>query len=1150
MPSATGGGGVAGIRIEVDPRLLIGAGESMTSLGKQFDALMGALGPMLSSGITSGWDPAGLNMALEYGDLTQTFSDAVAAGANSFKFVGIKLQVTGHNYANADAVSTIGGGGATGGVTDDVSETTPVEARHSPNAGIVAPPPTFGVLLPFLGPFAWPTGNPPMLRLTAAQWRNLATGFSALSNLVKGAKTAVSTQRIPERDQILQALDDLADGAADLSTMAQDIATKLEEFAQNVQDTQDAVRRLLDRLTSAGGIIDTVKGIFTGEGLDIIKEVARDVREVLENSQRQVKGLVGLLEQLKDTLNDTVTKFQKWADRNLRELLGDQVGGAISDFIKFRTDVATGVLNGVINTVAGTVAFADLDTWKGIGETALSVIRDPTLIDDVGREVLKEFVAWDQWTGDNPGRGLGEAGFNVANLFAPGGPLAKGGTVAKGITKARKVFGKSDTPSFDLPAGRQGADPDRTITGTRVPDVLESPQNRIPDSVVDFNPPHRTDDPSHQGGTQTPVRPPDPPAPRPDNPGASGPVGGGDGPPPDPPQRPVGPGDPGPTHSTSPPVGDSVTRGNPADAAAPPRIDHIPERAADPAMPAAPHERLGAAEHSVSQPVHDPVGEKAHTPTQSPTPHGGAAVADNPAPPVADAPAPPAEHHRPATDDGYQRPTHSGTTESSPASERNSAPGREAQPPAMAPMMASTMGGPVAPPAPHTPGVVHGGGESHSPAARSTAPDMSTRSPEQRTTHPGAAGPAPGSTPAVPTQQSTVPRAVTDPGDAGRQLAPRGESAQTDSVRDVDRDLSSRTGDFEYNPRLDENGHYVPGRLPSYQELLHLTRTEPDTAHYWSGRDANGVGVGPSGSGIAERIAENNGGTTLEMLLERNGVSPLPAWNRHDPESVRFWEDASAAYAQNARGNVTAVIGVDLRPGNIWQTVEIPRLVENPAVNRIIQINPDTGGTTELFARPPSETHVTQPARDGSRDTADGRDLDTRADNHHTRAHDEHQPPRSDGRTEDAIGSDNRYKLSGHGDYFAENKTFRVPEGTSLTVYAEHGSQISNSLGNLIESGGDTSRVFKKTYYPGEEMPNYTLFPPADLTLSGTPRTVDRPTTLSELLKPNMGAVDFAACLGYWDHRVFDVHGIYHRDTKEFLHKYPWPEVDDDDNDW
>lgn len=154
-----------------------------------------------------------------------------------------------------------------------------------------------------------------------------------------------------------------------------------------------------------------------------------------------------------------------------------------------------------------------------------------------------------------------------------------------------------------------------------------------------------------------------------------------------------------------------------------------------------------------------------------------------------------------------------------------------------------------------------------------------------------------------------------------------------------------------YEPVLGDNGFYVPGSLPSYEDLRHLTASEPDAAHFWSGRDASGTGVGPDGSGIAERIAGGSNGTTLEMTLEKNGVNPLPAWNRHDPESVRFWEDASAAYAENTRGEVTAVIGSDLRPGNIWQTVEIDRLIGNPAVTRIEQIDPDTGQLTVIFER-------------------------------------------------------------------------------------------------------------------------------------------------------------------------------------------------------
>jgi hypothetical protein len=150
---------------------------------------------------------------------------------------------------------------------------------------------------------------------------------------------------------------------------------------------------------------------------------------------------------------------------------------------------------------------------------------------------------------------------------------------------------------------------------------------------------------------------------------------------------------------------------------------------------------------------------------------------------------------------------------------------------------------------------------------------------------------------------------------------------------------------------VDSSGHYVPGTLPSYEQLQHLTSTDPNTAFYWSGRTADGIGVGPNDSGIAEQIAHGSGGTTLEMLLAKNGVDPLPVWNRHDPVSVKFWEDASAAYSENASGEVTAVIGRDLRPGNVWEGIEIPRLIDNPHVTRIVQIDPDTGELTTIFER-------------------------------------------------------------------------------------------------------------------------------------------------------------------------------------------------------
>ncbi|MBN9223181.1 hypothetical protein [Microbacterium sp.] len=166
-----------------------------------------------------------------------------------------------------------------------------------------------------------------------------------------------------------------------------------------------------------------------------------------------------------------------------------------------------------------------------------------------------------------------------------------------------------------------------------------------------------------------------------------------------------------------------------------------------------------------------------------------------------------------------------------------------------------------------------------------------------------------------------------------------------DHFDDVPALPTSRT---PYAPVRGADGHYLPGSLPSKADLVDLTRTDPNTAFYWSGRDLNGVGVGPTGSGEAERIAAANGGRTLEQTLAANGVDPLPVWDETDVESVRFWEDASAAFAENASGDVRAVVGSDLRPGNIWQTIEVPRLIDNPGVTSIVEINVDTGVATRL----------------------------------------------------------------------------------------------------------------------------------------------------------------------------------------------------------
>ncbi len=145
-----------------------------------------------------------------------------------------------------------------------------------------------------------------------------------------------------------------------------------------------------------------------------------------------------------------------------------------------------------------------------------------------------------------------------------------------------------------------------------------------------------------------------------------------------------------------------------------------------------------------------------------------------------------------------------------------------------------------------------------------------------------------------------------------------------------------------------------------------------------------------------------------------------------------------------------------------------------------------------------------------------------------------HQPAEQPGRLGEQSAPDAatgaRHTISGHGAYSPAHGHATVPPGTSITVYAEHGSIITDDLGNLIETGGDTSGVYSKTFQAGEALPDYTIYPPDDLNIMGTPQTVSRPTLLSELVHDGMGPVDLAVCT--YDAscptgKVYDVDGIF-----------------------
>ena len=122
-------------------------------------------------------------------------------------------------------------------------------------------------------------------------------------------------------------------------------------------------------------------------------------------------------------------------------------------------------------------------------------------------------------------------------------------------------------------------------------------------------------------------------------------------------------------------------------------------------------------------------------------------------------------------------------------------------------------------------------------------------------------------------------------------------------------------------------------------------KTDPDTAFFWSGR-TDGIG----GMDVAKKIAKNKGGVTLESTIDDTNIV-MPEWDFNTPSSVTAWEEASNVYAEQVSGEIRAVVCSELRPGNIWENIELPRLKANPNVTKVTTIDPKTGVEKIIFER-------------------------------------------------------------------------------------------------------------------------------------------------------------------------------------------------------
>ena len=159
--------------------------------------------------------------------------------------------------------------------------------------------------------------------------------------------------------------------------------------------------------------------------------------------------------------------------------------------------------------------------------------------------------------------------------------------------------------------------------------------------------------------------------------------------------------------------------------------------------------------------------------------------------------------------------------------------------------------------------------------------------------------------------------------------------------------------DIDISPRENTNISYDPERFPNISaEIYEKLKTERDTAYFWSGcHKMDELGnVVSNGDVVATDIAKSKNGVTLESTIRDREIE-LPAWDFDNPDSIKAWEEASSAYAEQVSGDVKAVIGENLRDGNIWENIELPRLMENPNVTSITTISSETMEENAIFNR-------------------------------------------------------------------------------------------------------------------------------------------------------------------------------------------------------
>lgn len=309
--------------LAVDPTVLSAAGVSVAAVGDGVSTAISTLTRAFNA--NTGQDASGVMFGRQYENTARDLLKAVAAGVNACRKTGYGIQVSAVNYSRAEAQADIS---RRAQPLPSPACPAAVSSAGAPSAeGLGVVEPAMWKVVEFLVGDLWPNGDPAAMRTAAAAWRAFGASLYGVSGDMAGPYNVISAQQMPEGELIKAPIRDIGTGLSSAGGSCQQLANQLEGFASDVEKTQNAIRELLNKLGSVGGIVGTFFEFFKGHGEDELHKIADDVKTVMSHLKSEASAKRAGVQQAEQNVDTWARDLEKAANREFTEFFGDGVGG-------------------------------------------------------------------------------------------------------------------------------------------------------------------------------------------------------------------------------------------------------------------------------------------------------------------------------------------------------------------------------------------------------------------------------------------------------------------------------------------------------------------------------------------------------------------------------------------------------------------------------------------------------------------------------------------------------------------------------------------------------------------------------------------------------------------------------------------------------